>query len=436
MEPGTRPRTLALVAAAALLLTATWLTVDLLQRAGDQEPLTPASTNNEDLAAGDGHDNVHGTEGPDAPLAAADLPRPDAPFDGPSDAPAMLETCRVAQDLSTCVVHLLNALLTVRGSEAAFTVLEQMAAIEPRIDARSHTLAHELGHHAYEVYGTIDAALANCSTKVFQGCFHGALQAYFVETGAMDDETMRDLCTATDPFGRYTCLHGVGHGITMALHYALEPALGRCDAFETDFDRESCYGGVFMENMVAYMDSERGRGHSGEHVHDHDFAIDPEDPLYPCNDVAGRYRTSCWLMQTSLILFLNEGDFQTTASICHSLESDYLRRTCFVSMGRDASAYALRETDRVVAWCSLAPNYGRAACIQGFVAEVLLNFADPQAGLAKCMEVPTMDKRACYEGMAREASSMLDLEGREALCAQVEEGYEPDCRKGAGLPVA
>src|SRR6266566_2784766 len=42
-------------------------------------------------------------------------------------------------------------------------------------------------------------------------------------------------------------------------------------------------------------------------------AIDPKDPLYPCSIMAERYLESCYEMQTSIMLYLNQGDMAATA---------------------------------------------------------------------------------------------------------------------------
>ena len=49
---------------------------------------------------------------------------------------------------------------------------------------------------------------------------------------------------------RFQCLHGLGHGLTANAEHDIFRALRLCDALEGDWDRGSCYSGVFMENII------------------------------------------------------------------------------------------------------------------------------------------------------------------------------------------
>ena len=71
----------------------------------------------------------------------------------------------------------------------------------------------------------------------------------------MDSATVNALCAPyrTDGDSRFQlfqCVHGMGHGFQMMYAGDLPRALGSCDQLADPWDRESCYGGVFMENIV------------------------------------------------------------------------------------------------------------------------------------------------------------------------------------------
>src|SRR6185369_3372773 len=90
--------------------------------------------------------------------------------------------------------------------------------------------------------------------------------------------------TLVSPF-RFQCLHGLGHAIEYATGYELKPSLTLCDALPTDWDKSSCWGGVFMENIVGAGDAQRD--------------LSPTDYHYPCDTVGDQYKDQCYLIQTS-----------------------------------------------------------------------------------------------------------------------------------------
>lgn len=378
------------------------------------------------------------------------------------DAEAILAVCRERTDMVECANEHLTALLSAMGSVYAFDVLEAMAQTDRTIDRQDHPIAHVLGRHALYVYGTIGETLITCSHKVFQGCIHGALQEYF-EHVDLDDADLDAVCPeGASDFELYACMHGLGHGLVLATGYDLPRSLDYCAGLERHFSRSSCYGGVFMENVVAHNDHIRaggsfeghgrdpqtegdaeGDGHHGHHDHgDHhahggaalpDFWVDPDDLEFPCNAINETYRPFCWQMQTSLILFLNGGNFRQTAGICDGLANES-QVNCYRSIGRDASSWAQRNPQGVANHCSVIhEDERRHWCIEGAVAELVTNYANPEPGLAYCADYPEGDRAACYRALGRSSLNHLDQEGLAALCAGLEPGYEAACREGARL---
>src|SRR5690606_20446047 len=89
---------------------------------------------------------------------------------------------------------------------------------------------------------------------------HGVIQSYFVDHAArhgshLDVATVDGLCAAQrgdegEQWLLFQCAHGMGHGLLMLAGYHLPTALEWCDLVSDPWERESCYGGVFMENIV------------------------------------------------------------------------------------------------------------------------------------------------------------------------------------------
>jgi hypothetical protein len=385
---------------------------------------------------GEGSDHDHKHEGHEPAAVETGVNIVGAvPYEGPATAEAMKEACADAEDEHGCYLGHLGSLLAARGSESAFWMLENLTHIDSSVRAGAHPLAHKLGYEALLAYGSIALTLQECSYKVFAGCFHGALEAYFDSLERVTEASMEGLCPSDNRFREYTCLHGVGHGLMLNTGNDLNGSLRLCDLQDTWFARASCHGGAFMENVVGYIDSKR----QGGEVHDHgdgpvQYTVDAEDPYYPCNVVDRDHKSSCWLMQTSLILHFNKGDFEATAAVC-AAEAQGYAETCFRSMGRDAAPYTDRDVEEAVGHCALAPQDDwKGACLAGFAAESMLNFVDPTLGLGICAQGTEAMKPECYRETGQQARYMWGTDEAVAdLCAQVEAAHIAHCREGGEL---
>jgi hypothetical protein len=267
-------------------------------------------------------------------------------------------------------------------------------------------------------------------------------------------------------------------------------ALDSCDLLDNNFDREACWGGAYMENVVnatqphhmhvtrvadvdqhggahpsAGHDEHAAAGHDEHAGHDmgsmsgHDMAsmpgmagmdhgamhhdeaaqtfkaLDANDPLYPCDVVKEQHRNACYLMQTSAILFRNHGDFRDASAQCQKAPEQY-QRTCFISLGRDANSWAREDPRRAIAYCSVAPGPGQAFCIVGVVKNIVDVTADARDGLNFCRNVPDATKSACNLAVGQEIGLLRPTSaGREQACREADSGYVAECRRGAGLPL-
>jgi hypothetical protein len=209
------------------------------------------------------------------------------------------------------VLAALYDVLRRRGLRAAMDELERQVNADPRVSARSHPLAHALGRYATQIYGSPAEAMKHCRDILSGGCYHGALETVLDSKRDATPKELMSACDADMPAGvRYQCLHALGHVLNAVLDHNLFRALASCDALGPVTDREMCYDGVFMENMV--LAAEQVSGRRGVALGQHNAArhaafLKAGDPLYPCNAVAPRYRERCYQMQTSGMLGFREG---------------------------------------------------------------------------------------------------------------------------------
>ncbi len=356
---------------------------------------------------------------------------------GPPDGPAIATHCQaIGQAQQECWLHFLTEVLIAEGSVVAFQTLADLAAAERAADAVGHPLAHSLGHAAFQAYGLdVQLALRECSYEVFQGCIHGVLQAHFDDLAAqglpLDGPALNAVCGyAETSFERYACVHGLGHGIMMYEGLELHVALDRCALLRSGNDRTNCYGGVFMENVVGFFDSLDPSTETDAHGDgEPQFWVDENEPAYPCNVVAEAYKSSCWRMQTSLILHFNKGDFRAASVVCTAAEPYNL--DCFDSLGRDSVPYSDRIPASMSAKCTYARADEEARCVHAFTTGMILHFNDPEQGLLVCQPLPVHQKEACYRATGIQTSRMLTAAETEQVCARAEPDYVAACRDGA-----
>lgn len=364
-----------------------------------------------------------------------------------------------------CYEEILLALVERNQVRLAMTALEVLSERDPAIRARGHDYTHVVGINAWTPGEDVSAVYESCTGLFQSGCYHGVVQAYLDANGA-DSANVANLCdlinvTRTNLWLRFQCVHGLGHGLVQARQLHLRQALEGCDWLFDDWDKESCYGGAFMEFIVA------GRGQS-HHPHgrhqaadtaparpgggEHDahaahaghapaaappdtFAIrNPADPLYPCSALATRYQRSCYGMQAGIVIETTGPDFARIAAACDGAPAT-MRPACYQGIGTYVSGFTVRDPARSVELCMLGSPDHRAWCFVGVVKNFIDVTANPADGFDFCRRLG--DERlgqSCYAAVG-EQMAVLKTPGpeRERLCAGPGEPFTAACRYGAGL---
>ncbi len=251
-----------------------------------------------------------------------------------------------------------------------------------------HENLHEIGQVAYRETGSMSAAFERGDYFCRAGFFHGVLEGVFLEEGSEAILSNLDTVCADVPgkarysYDYFSCVHGIGHGLMAHFNRDLFASLMGCDNLSEEWERGSCYGGVFMENVTSDSPEQPSS------------FLKRDDLLYPCNAIEGRYKRSCFMMQTSHILSENRGDFAAAFAICRSAEEAY-RITCYESICRDASGW----------------SYG-----------------DATAARAYCAHGETIEERShCAIGVASDFIQSVGQDKARAFCAEAEEGAREVC---------
>ncbi len=287
-----------------------------------------------------------------------------------------------------------------------------------------HQPAHIIGRVAYEEFGM--NAFSGGSPACHSGYYHGAMEGLLKARGVADlPATVSEACSLFDTdFSKFSCLHGVGHGVLAYKNYDLPAALKLCRELSTGYDQTSCYGGIFMENIV------QGQGLGAVPDHKTNW-VNQTDPQFPCNkiDQDEAVQVQCYQMQTSWMLTLAKYDFETVIRQCQQASEDMIP-VCFRSLGRDVAGFTLRDARKIIEHCDKVPAIHYQGCMTGAINVIVDFWGSGLSGQASevCVLLPSEHKRDCYSLIA---SRLLDIqntpEKRKPVCDTFESEYQALC---------
>jgi hypothetical protein len=335
--------------------------------------------------------------------------------------------------------------LAVYGVANAVATLDTLAAEDRDVARRAHEYAHGIGIAGYGRFADIVSTFTACGEHAASGCRHGFIQAFFESRHEITTPEIEAFCRPfKGPQGSrwvlFQCVHGMGHGLAMFYGHDLPQALDACDRLSDGWDRESCYGGAFMEsdmNAIAPHHPASELAAHSHRAHSSFKAIDPADPLYPCSIMAERHLRACFEIQTSVTLYLNHGDIGATARSCDRAVPS-MRDVCYRSLGRDITSYAVRNPAKSAKLCAKGSPEHQPACYVG-VAKALVDWtATTDNALEFCRLVAPNGAAglgACYQAIGEQIATLSDdAATRAAECARAANSEAvAACRRGARL---
>ena len=311
-----------------------------------------------------------------------------------------------------------------RGPHAALDLLARDMRTNATVNGDCHQIAHWIGHAAFDRYhGDAAKALSQGAMTCWSGYYHGVVERAF--SGVPRQQVAakaRTLCTGADvtrtTFVLYQCVHGLGHGLMIYSGDDLPYALHVCDQLQTQWDRSSCTGGVFMQNLMP-MAGVKTKW------------LKRSDLLYPCDAVAKRDKLYCYLMSTSRILPAVNYNWRKAAAWCRRSERGWVA-TCFQSLGRDASGQSVQSPPKIVSICRVAGDMERE-CIYGAARDLTSNDANGRRAARMCQLAPASTRPDCFNGIGTILGGFkADSAGRREECGKVTpRRYLRDCYRGA-----
>ena len=400
---------------------------------------------------------------------AEDVARLAAAGDSSGIARKLRSACADPASRSQCFETQLVPLATEGKVKLAMGALGELAELDGNVRTDGHVYAHAIGIAAGKTTPDVAAAFTQCSESFQSGCYHGVIQAWFARQGKIGVDEANELCQpfrekAEDRWIRFQCVHGMGHGLTMLYKHDLRLGLKGCDLLLYPWDRSSCYGGAFMENIVnvtnphhpaAALDqaasaagaanehatnSDTASGHSGHDMAAMDHpatafkAVDPTNQHYPCSVLDEKYLAACYQMQTSVMLHNNGGNMADAARSCDTAPKA-MRVICYTSLGRDISSWSHQNHAEAIRMCSLGKELYRPWCYFGVVKNLIDINARTADGIAFCRAVPgDANKQVCYAAVGEQALVLMPgVEARQKACSESELAYLSACLYGANV---
>lgn len=265
-------------------------------------------------------------------------------------------------------------LIKTESVDAAFIDLRNRYNENSYVVSQCHPIAHVIGQIAVKKYPTAAEAYTHGDSFCWSGYYHGVLEGIVGKIGqenviAQINNICGSIAGKEDySFEYYNCVHGLGHGLMAMTNTELFESLKLCDNLKGNWEQTSCYGGVYMENVMV-----DNKNHFTNY-------LKPDDPLYPCNKVDTKYKSACYLMQTSYMLKVTGGDFTKVFSLCATADADFVA-TCYQSLGRDASGRSVSDVTSTKSTCDMGQDFAaKSNCIMGAVKDfVAYHHSDLQA---------------------------------------------------------
>lgn len=233
-----------------------------------------------------------------------------------------------------------------------------------------HPLMHTLGHAAYKLFGSFAGAQHERGELCNSGYIHGLIEAGFI---SQDDpnQAMLQTCPAgqSTSFNQWQCFHGLGHGAMYVSNRDAAASLRLCGLLETDFAKDSCNNGVFMElfNLVDHT----GHTNSSRIAHT-DYSI--------CDTQPERTKSDCYFYAPTTYISLHPGDYDGAAKKCGEVES--YGQSCYLGVGSQIMKDNITEPWIAASFCgTLAPA---RTCARGAISLYINHHASSQAAEPLC----------------------------------------------------
>ena len=354
--------------------------------------------------------------------------------------------CGASRSAMDCYSEQLLAILEQDGVGAAMDALEALADRDPAVAREGHMYAHHIGLAANPSPATVGETFRQCTPSFQSGCYHGVIQAHFatlVGSGAgITPAAVDGLCAeyreaGDDRWLRFQCVHGLGHGLTLLHDFHLPGALAGCDHLSEEWDREGCYGGVFMESIVNATAPHHtvGRPDAGGHQHgtaghtDADHAAHTSHHTGAAGDAAAHHAGDGGAGHEHA----GHGADQHAAHHADGAHADHQAHAQHAPPAPVDEPFPPLDPADPLYPCTVLDDRYLVSCYQMQTSAILFhNGQNVRATAAACDEAPERYRGHCYLSLGRDISAitMQDNGRAYAACSSGDPDYQVWCHIG------
>lgn len=280
----------------------------------------------------------------------------------------------------------------------AFKDLKVMYPQSDFVRAQCHQITHVIGRAVADKSDDVGQAYKQGDSFCWSGYYHGVVEQIAKKLGSQNFiPQLNTICASVQAeqqysFYHYNCVHGLGHGVMTITENELFESLKACDTVTDSWNRTSCYGGVFMENIMS--DPATNPQHTTAYLR-------PAEPMYPCTAVEYQHKEQCYMMQSSYALRQVGQDFTKIFELCAAIEPEF-QNNCYQSTGRDASGTSISDVAQTNTSCSLGTTeQQRVNCVIGAVKDFISYHHDDSKAKQLCDSFSEEAvKQACHTNAA------------------------------------
>lgn len=307
-----------------------------------------------------------------------------------------LGICNANRLVDACFQASASKLLARWNYQVILTGLEQTEQY-PEVFPRCHEFTHFLGRDTYSQIKNVGQLYSFHTSACHGGFYHGVIEGYFAAqhfsvAQANDSQLAAQaqiVCGKPADYSvpRYygECVHGIGHAMMYATNQNLPRSLGLCDSLSAT-DRQTCYGGAFMENSSSSTSVDHPTNYTKK-----------DDPLFPCDTLASNYQETCYQYQSSYFAELTNSNWTEVAQLCLQVPTSY-RDGCFTYIGTNQVGYT-QDMSKIKTDCDSMPqaNY-QELCYQGVLISLGGRYVDqPQHMFNFCGLLDVASRPECYK---------------------------------------
>lgn len=266
----------------------------------------------------------------------------------------------------------LTGIVKDQSPTESINYLRELTAKDASIARDCHPLSHMIGKAAYTEYR--DFAVASSYQDAFcnSGYLHGVIQAYFLDSDDISESILTACSGVGEPFERWQCYHGVGHGVMYATGNSLDTSISWCETIDSNDAIDSCINGVFMEQFITV-------DHSGQLS-----TKEKNTDITLCATQPSDYKNPCYIYAPSAYLEKNPNDYLGAFHYCEQAGEDMIAY-CITGLGGQIMKDNIHNPEAVSDFCNLAKSDEiEAICISGSVSILVNHFASTETTLPYC----------------------------------------------------